>query len=130
MKRKALIFRSLADENRLGMLCLLMQAEELCVCEFQEILGINQSKASRHLRYLYNAGWVKDRRVGVKMNYRLSLPPGLRGEKQWQGLLDLLASDPGARRLHQRLRHWLESKSDLPTRPPAPVPKLEKHALG
>jgi DNA-binding transcriptional ArsR family regulator len=75
MKHEARVFRSLADETRLSMLCLLMQHDELCVCDFTEVLEITQSKASRHLRYLYNVGWVSDRREGSKMKYRLCVPP-------------------------------------------------------
>lgn len=75
MKDEARVFRSLADETRLGMLCLLLQHYELCVCDFVEVLEISQSKASRHLRYLYNAGWVHDRREGSRMKYRLCVPP-------------------------------------------------------
>jgi ArsR family transcriptional regulator len=49
VKHVARVFRSLADETRLSMLCLLMQQEELCVCDFMEVLEITQSKASRHI---------------------------------------------------------------------------------
>ena len=54
------------------MMALLLDDEELCVCDFVGALELTQSKASRHLRYLYNAGLVKDRREGVWMHYRLS----------------------------------------------------------
>jgi ArsR family transcriptional regulator, arsenate/arsenite/antimonite-responsive transcriptional repressor len=52
MKYEARVFRSLADETRLSILCLLMQHEELCVCDIMGVSEITQSKASRHLRYL------------------------------------------------------------------------------
>ena len=110
MKHEARVFRSLADETRLSMLCLLMQQEELCVCDFMEVLEITQSKASRHLRYLYNVGWVNDRREGSKMKYRLGIPPGLMGEKQLQVLSAVMASHPGARALRGKLSGWLEDK--------------------
>ena len=67
MKKEAQLFKSLADETRLRMLWLLMGREELCVCDIMGVLGITQSKASRHLRYLYHLGWVTDRREGVWM---------------------------------------------------------------
>ena len=66
------IFKALADETRLQMLALLLYRPELCVCHFERALEISQSKASRHLRYLLNAGLLKDRRDGVWMYYRLA----------------------------------------------------------
>jgi ArsR family transcriptional regulator len=66
------IFKALADETRLRMLALLLDRPELCVCHFERVLEITQSKASRHLRYLLNAGLLQDRREGVWMYYRLA----------------------------------------------------------
>ena len=78
MKTEARFFKSLSDETRLKILWLLSGAEELCVCDVIKVLGITQSKASRHLRYLYHLGWVTDRRDGLWMNYRLAVPLGAR----------------------------------------------------
>ena len=75
MKTEARFFKSLADETRLQILWLLSGAEEFCVCDVIALLGITQSKASRHLRYLYHLGWVMDRREGLWMNYRSSRDP-------------------------------------------------------
>jgi ArsR family transcriptional regulator len=68
----ARVFRALADETRLQMLGLLLEESELCVCHIERTLGISQSKASRHLRYLLNAGLLQDRRQGVWTHYRLA----------------------------------------------------------
>ncbi len=65
MRAEARFFKSLADETRLKILWLLSGTEELCVCDIIDVLGITQSKASRHLRYLYHLGWVTDRRDGT-----------------------------------------------------------------
>jgi ArsR family transcriptional regulator, arsenate/arsenite/antimonite-responsive transcriptional repressor len=110
MKHEARVFRSLADETRLSMLCLLMQHEELCVCDFMEVLEISQSKASRHLRYLYNTGWVNDRREGLKMKYRLCVPTGTMKTMQLQVLSNVMTSHPGAQALKGKLCHWLANK--------------------
>ncbi|NMC68566.1 MAG: metalloregulator ArsR/SmtB family transcription factor [Myxococcales bacterium] len=72
MRRLAGIFRALADETRLQMMGLLLRHRELCVCEFVEVLGITQSKASRHARYLLHAGLVEDRRAGLWVYYRIA----------------------------------------------------------
>ena len=65
-------FKALSDETRLRILTLLLDNEELCVCDFVGALGQTQSKISRHLRYLYHAGLVEDRREGFWMRYRIS----------------------------------------------------------
>jgi len=110
MKKEAQLFKSLADETRLKMLWLLMGQKELCVCDIMGVLGITQSKASRHLRYLYYLGWVTDRREGVWMNYRLSVPPGSPEDKQLKLLADILSSRPEAQALRDRLEQWLAAK--------------------
>jgi ArsR family transcriptional regulator len=68
-------FKALSDETRLRIMTLLLENEELCVCDFVGALGETQSKVSRHLRYLYHSGLVEDRREGLWMHYRIS--PGL-----------------------------------------------------
>jgi len=71
MKPEAKIFKALADETRLRILALLLEGE-LCVCELIAALELPQSTTSRHLAYLRNSGWVKDRRQGVWMYYRFN----------------------------------------------------------
>jgi ArsR family transcriptional regulator len=110
MKGEARLFKSLADETRLQILWLLLAKEELCVCDIMGVLGITQSKASRHLRYLYHLGWVTDRREGVWMNYRLSVAAGSREDKQLKLLAEILSSSPEAQALRDRLEQWLAAK--------------------
>lgn len=102
------VLKAMADETRLKMLALLLEQAELCVCHFEQILEITQSKASRHLRYLSNARLVDDRREGVWMHYRLADDMGperqvildaVRGALSEAALTDLrqkLAASPGA----------------------------------
>ena len=110
MKSEAQLFKSLADETRLKMLWLLMGREELCVCDIMGVLGITQSKASRHLRYLYYLGWVTDRRDGVWMIYQLSVAPGSPEDRQLKLLAEILSSSPEAQALRDRLEQWLAAK--------------------
>jgi ArsR family transcriptional regulator len=79
MRDLAMVFSALADPTRLEMLALLLRHGELCVCDFVETLGVTQSKASRHLRYLWNAELLVDRRSAVWVYYRIS--PDLDPEK-------------------------------------------------
>ena len=124
MRAEARLFKSLADETRLKMLWLLSGVEELCVCDFIAVLGITQSKASRHLRYLYHLGWVTDRREGLLMNYRLCVPPGSPGEKQLQLLTEMLQPHPEAQALRAQLHDWLGKKRQAKVKD-APGPKEE-----
>ena len=113
MQAEARLFKSLADETRLKILWLLMGRDELCVCDFMRTLNITQSKASRHLRYLYHLGWVTDRRDGLWMNYRLCVSVGSPQEKLLKLLGHLWASQPEARALRENLERWLETKGQV-----------------
>ncbi len=76
MRSLASVFKALSDETRLQMLGLLLREGELCVCDFVEVLSVTQSKASRHLRYLVNAGLLQDRRAGTWVHFRVVEQPG------------------------------------------------------
>ena len=69
------MFKALADETRLRILNLIRH-RELCVCQLVDVLGLGQSKVSRHLAHLRNAGLVQDRREGLWMYYSLAQPDG------------------------------------------------------
>ena len=66
-------FKALSDETRLRILGLLREGE-LCVCDIMKVLSLRQSKVSRHLAYLRNAGLVTGRREGLWMHYTLTEP--------------------------------------------------------
>jgi ArsR family transcriptional regulator, arsenate/arsenite/antimonite-responsive transcriptional repressor len=66
------IFKSLEDETRLRIMALLLEADELCVCDLIAVLQLPQSTVSRHLAHLKNVGWVSDRRRGVWIHYSLA----------------------------------------------------------
>jgi ArsR family transcriptional regulator len=110
MRQLADTCKALCDETRIQMMALLLEEDELCVCDFVGVLGLTQSKASRHLRYLYNAGLVRDRRQGVWMHYRLS--PDLSPEQAAliEGLRQALASGD-RQELRRRLADWRQEKS-------------------
>ena len=71
MRTTAQFFKALSEEPRLRILALLLNGE-LCVCDLMAVLQLPQSTISRHLAYLRNTGWVKGRRRGVWMYYRLA----------------------------------------------------------
>lgn len=111
MKIEAQFFKSLGDETRLKILWLLSNRVELCVCDIIEVLGITQSKASRHLRYLYHLGWVADRRDGLWMYYRLAVPPGSLAEKLLKLIVETMAAQSELQDLIAKLDNYLKDKS-------------------
>lgn len=109
MKELARTLKALAEETRLDMIALLLQHEELCVYDFVETLGLTQSKASRHLRYLHAAGLVDDRREGLWVKYRLS---SSLTEEQREILeaVSFAIGDGRKQALEKQLQQWLDRK--------------------
>lgn len=70
MKKLMHTIKSLSDETRLRIVNLLYE-KELCVCDITESLQITQTKASRHLAYLKNAGLVTDRKQAQWVYYSM-----------------------------------------------------------
>jgi DNA-binding transcriptional ArsR family regulator len=71
MKNIVDILKALSDETRLRIINLLY-SKELCVCDILETLNITQTKASRHLQYLKNAGLVEDRKHAQWVYYSMA----------------------------------------------------------
>lgn len=71
MRELIKIFKALSDETRLRMIKLLQQ-RELCVCEIMQAMGISQTRASRNLGILKNAGLITDKREGLWVHYSIS----------------------------------------------------------
>lgn len=66
------LFKILSDETRLGIVLLLKQLGELCVCDLCTGLEASQPKISRHLAMLRECGLLLDRKQGKWVHYRLS----------------------------------------------------------
>ena len=64
------IFKALSEETRLRVLRLL-QHGELCVCDIVAALDMIQPKVSFHLAVLKDAGFIKDRKQGKWVHYRI-----------------------------------------------------------
>lgn len=92
----AQLYKALGDETRLRIVHLLARRGELCVCDVESILTVSQSKASRHLNYLKQAGIVEDRRQGTWVYYRLARAGGPSLRAAVRGLRKELADDPVA----------------------------------
>ena len=110
MKRAAQFFKVLADEARLQILWLLFSQPELCVCDIMAVVGITQSKVSRHLATLRHAGLVTDRKDGLWSYYSLCPASDELAREHIDLLRGSLARRPDADQLLSRLRDWLEAK--------------------
>lgn len=56
------VFKALSEEARVRILHLLMQNDELCISDLEHILEFTQTKTSRHVTYLKNAGLIGSRK--------------------------------------------------------------------
>jgi len=64
------LFKALSDETRIRILKVLLE-RECCVCEVMQALDISQSRASRNLGILEDAGFIKSRRDGLWIVYSI-----------------------------------------------------------
>ena len=93
MKDVIKAMKALSDETRLRILYILLE-RDFCVCEVMQALNISQSRASRNLGILEDAGFLKSRRDGVWMHYSINWQSANRHAISLAGLLrDFLISD-------------------------------------
>ena len=82
---------------------------ELCVCDIMEVLQVNQTKTSRHLSYLKNAGLVADRKQAQWVYY--SLTPEGKMKFIHSLVLDHLRQIPQSTTDLAKLQQWLKQKT-------------------
>ena len=76
-------FKTFLDPTRVRILSLLARAE-LAVQEIMDVLDLAQSRVSRHLAILREAGLVEDRREGTFVFYRFVPPTGPVWRDAWK----------------------------------------------
>lgn len=64
-------FKAFSEPVRLRILYLLLERDEVCVCDLVESLNLKQSVVSRHLAYLKNNNLIEARREGTWVHYRI-----------------------------------------------------------
>lgn len=96
LQDKVKIFKALSDETRVRILNLLIQ-KECCVCEVMQALEISQTRASRNLGQLYNAGLLLLRKEGLWSLYSI----------------DENKIDPFAASVIQAIREYLKDNPEL-----------------
>ena len=84
------LHKALGDESRVRILHLLWRNQEMVVADLEQVLDFTQTKTSRQLAYLKNAGLVSVRRLDNWMYYALKDEP----LDVLQQLLGHLETDP------------------------------------
>ncbi len=74
------VLTALAEPTRLAAIQIVADGDEHCVCELMQRLEVTQSRMSRHMQALKQAGLVVDRRDAQWVRYRLNpdLAPAIR----------------------------------------------------
>ena len=75
-RKTALVFKALADENRIRILKMLKGGEK-CACKLLDELNVTQPTLSHHMKILCDSGVVIGRKEGKWMHYSIS-PEGVR----------------------------------------------------
>jgi ArsR family transcriptional regulator len=109
MKDLAQFFKALSDETRLQIVALLLMKDELCVCDIENTLGMTQSKASRHLRYLMNSGILSDQRKNIWVYYSINKDLSSNELAVLEALKKCLGTDIQSE-LKKKLAVWIKNK--------------------
>ncbi|EAH5484872.1 TPA: winged helix-turn-helix transcriptional regulator [Campylobacter coli] len=72
MQKFLTIISAINDESRVLILYHLLKYQELCVCDLQKLLNMGQSRLSRHLKILKDAGFLYVKRKGTWAYYGIS----------------------------------------------------------
>lgn len=65
------IFKACSEESRLRILHLILKNKEMCISDLEQVLDFTQTKTSRHLIYLKNAGILNTRKQDQWVFYYL-----------------------------------------------------------
>ena len=68
-ERAARIFKSLSDPNRLKIVKLLLNNDEICACQLLDVVDCKQATLSHHLSVLAADGLLEYRRDGKNVIY-------------------------------------------------------------
>ncbi|HEU4990727.1 MAG: metalloregulator ArsR/SmtB family transcription factor [Gemmatimonadota bacterium] len=106
-------FKALSDEARLEILALLFRHGELCACDVDATLDMDEDLANHHLRYLVAMGLVEARRDGAWMRYRIADHTGPEQQLVLEAARALLA-DVLVAATEKRYGQWMVRKAGAP----------------
>ncbi len=71
MKKTVSLLKALSDQNRLRVVAVLLDGQELCACQIIELLKVTGATVSRHMSLLVQTGFVDSRKDGRWVYYRI-----------------------------------------------------------
>jgi ArsR family transcriptional regulator len=104
------VFKTLSDPTRVRVLALLEQ-EELAVQELMDVLGMAQSRVSRHLAILREAGLLQDRREGTHVFYRFAIASSGPWRDAWALVRTTTDEDPTRERDNAALAQIMQARA-------------------
>ncbi len=72
ISEQAKTFSLLGNEVRLKIMTLFLEFERMCVCDLGDVLEMNQSPISQHLRKLKDGGLLVNKREGMTIFYSIN----------------------------------------------------------
>jgi ArsR family transcriptional regulator len=66
------VIKLLSDKTRYNILTKLLDFDQLCVCEIEQLLGLKQANTSKHLKRFKELNVVETNRDGNVVYYKLS----------------------------------------------------------
>ena len=72
LSEQAKTFSLLGNEVRLKIMSLFLEFERMCVCDLGDVLEMNQSPISQHLRKLKDGGLLVNKREGMTIFYSIN----------------------------------------------------------
>ena len=72
LSEQAKTFSLLSNEVRLKIISLFLEFERMCVCDLGDVLEMNQSPISQHLRKLKDGGLLLNKREGMTIFYSIN----------------------------------------------------------
>ncbi len=76
LEQKSKLFSLLGNEVRLKIIRLFLDYDKMCVCDLSDVLEMNQSPISQHLRKLKDGGILVSKRNGMTIFY--SVKPSIK----------------------------------------------------
>ncbi len=71
LEKDAIVLSLLGSVVRLKIIYLLLKFDRMCVCDLCDVLDMNQSPISQHLRKLKDAGLLENKREGLTIFYSI-----------------------------------------------------------
>lgn len=75
LQKTADFLKIIAEENRLKILCILINSGEQCVYDIWQYLNLAQNLTSHHLKVLKDAGLITSRKEGLNVFYSINKTP-------------------------------------------------------